>query len=184
MPTSLATPDDLTAYLGAEPPSAAQAAFLLDAATAVVRSYCGWSITKTEDVTVWTLDSRGGAVLTVPTLYLRSLVAVVVRGTPVELSEITFSASGVLVRPYHPWPVGLGAVAVQGTHGYDEPPADVKAVVCSLASRGVVLAGKGPVTSYRVGGVQINYAANGPDATGLSDAETRVLDGYRLREAR
>ncbi|WP_103353612.1 hypothetical protein [Amycolatopsis sp. CA-128772] len=184
MSTGLASPDDLTAYLGVEPPSAEQAAFLLAAATAVVRSYCGWSITKTEDVTAWTVDSRGGAVLTVPTLYLRSVVAVIVRGTPVDLSEITFSASGVLVRPRHPWPVGLGSVAVQGTHGYDQAPADVVAVVCSLASRGVALAGKGPVTSYRVGGVQVNYAANGVDATGLSTTETAVIDGYRLREAR
>lgn len=180
-PTALATPDELAAYLGGPPPNAAQATFALAAATGLVRSYCGWSITRVEDVTTWTVSGTGDYLLLVPTLSLRSVSSIVVDGTPIDTAGVSYSSSGVLRRRAHRWPSSTRLVVVEGQHGYDETPAELVAVVCSIASRAITLAGKGPVSSYRVGGVQVTYAQDSPgESIGLTDTERRVLDLYRL----
>jgi hypothetical protein len=177
----LATLDDLTAYLGVPPTNDAQATFMLSSASALVRLYCRWPITKVEDSTTWVVESNGTELLTVPTLALRSVTAVVVRGTPVDLSEVSYSASGVLYRRRYLWPISPDAVSVTGVSGYDDAPDELVAVVCSLASRTTVMAGRGPVGSYRVGGVQITYGKNSAgEVIGLSPIESAVLDRYRL----
>lgn len=182
MTTPLASLDDLTAYLAGPPANEGQATFLLDAMSALVRSYCRWSITKVEDSTTWAVDTDGSQLLTVPTLALRSVTGVSVRGTPVDLSEVDYGASGVLCRRLHPWPRGLAAVSVTGVHGYDEAPPEVAAVVCSLVSRSIALAGRGPVTQYRVGAISVSYGRgeNSGENVGLNPIESAVLDRYRL----
>ncbi|MGW5720780.1 hypothetical protein ACWEVP_31725 [Amycolatopsis sp. NPDC003865] len=177
----LASLDDLTAYLGVPPLNEAQSTFMLRSASALVRLHCRWPITKVEDSTTWVVDSNGTELLTVPTLALRSVTAVSVRGKPVDLSEVSYSASGVLCLRRYLWPVGPDAVTVTGVSGHDEPPDELVAVVCSLASRSTAMAGRGPVTAYRVGGIQVTYGRNGDgEVIGLSPIESAVLDRYRL----
>jgi hypothetical protein len=51
----LATVDDLTTYLGHPPANPQQAEWMLDGASAFVRTHCGWSISRETDV-VWPRD--------------------------------------------------------------------------------------------------------------------------------
>ena len=175
----LATPEDLAAYLGTPPSNPDQASFALDAASALVRGYCRWSITRDTDA-VWTLDGQGGRLLALPTLHLVDVRAVVVRGKPVTDAEP--AEAGMLYRRAG-WPRGFGAIEVRAAHGYDPVPRDIVAVVCSLAGRVLSMASLSGVSSYRVGGVQITYGRDGTDATAFTLAERLALDRHRLWDA-
>lgn len=185
-PAALATPDDLTAYLGAPPTNAAQAAWMLDTAAAIVRGYCGWSITQ--EAATWTLDADGGPMLLVPTLYLDTSTVTVTDNTPatgpVTVDPADYSASdiGVLTRRGYPyaWPAAARAVTVSATHGYATPPREITAVCCAMASRLIATAGLGPVSSYRVGGVGAYYRGSEGDTITVPTLEAAVLDQYRI----
>lgn len=172
----LATTDDLAAYLGEPPANPAQASFALDAASELVRTYCGWSITREPDA-AWTLDAIGGRLLALPTLHLIAVASVLVDGKPVDDAES--SSAGLLYR-HAGWPNGYGSVEVHADHGHDTTPRHIVAVVCSLASRLLATAGQGPVTGYRVGGVQITYGRDGGESIGVTLAERLVLDRHRV----
>lgn len=174
---ALATSEDLAAYLGQPPDNPSQAGFMLDAASAFVRSYCRWSITREPDA-VWTLDAAGGRLLAVPTLRLVSVSSVLVHGVE-RVGEIEASAAGLLYLQAG-WPTGYNAVVVRAEHGYDQTPRDVLAVVCALASRMLATPGVGPITSYRIGGVQISYGRDGAETIGLTQTEQTALTRYRL----
>jgi hypothetical protein len=173
---ALATSEDLAAYLGHPPDNPAQAGFMLDAASAFVRGYCRWSITS--EAAVWTLDAAGGRLLAVPTLHLVSVSSVLVRGVE-RVGEVEASAAGLLYLQAG-WPTGYNAVVVRAEHGYDQTPRDVLAVVCALASRMLAIPGAGLITSYRIGGVQINYGRDGAETAGLTQTEQTALDRHRL----
>jgi hypothetical protein len=145
----LATAEDLTAYLGQPPNNPTQAGFMLNAASAFVRGYCRWSITR--EAVVWTLDAAGGRLLAVPTLHLVSVASVLVHGVK-RVGEVEARADGLLYLQAG-WPTGYNAVVVRAEHGYDQTLRDVLAVVCALASRMLATPGAGPITSYRIGGV-------------------------------
>ena len=172
----LATSEDLAAYLGHPPDNPTQAGFMLDAASAFVRSYCRWSITS--EAVVWTLDATGGRLLAVPTLHLVSVASVLVHGAE-RVGEVEASAAGLLYL-HAGWPTGYNAVVVRAEHGYESTPRDVLAVVCALASRMLATPGAGPITSYRIGGVQINYGPGGAETVGLTQTEQTALTRYRL----
>jgi hypothetical protein len=196
-PAALASSDDLAAYLGTSPDSAAQATFMLDSASDVIRSYCGWSITQ-ETVT-WNLDADGSPVLLLPTLALDTDSPTVVDTTPttgpVTLTlgtDYTASAIGTLTRtgsPYR-WPSGDRVVTVTATHGYAEIPRSIRAVACSMASRMIATAGLGPASSYRVGHISTTFrtavlgagkvGGGEADSIALPAVESGVLDAYRI----
>lgn len=173
---ALASTDDLATYLGHPPANPSQAAFMLDAASAFVRGYCRWSITR--EAAVWMLDAAGGRLLAVPTLHLVSVSSVLVHGVE-RVGDVEASAAGLLYLQ-EGWPVAYNAVVVRAVHGYDQTPRDVLAVVCALASRMLATPGVGPITSYRIGGVQVSYGRDGAETVGLTLTEQTALTRYRL----
>jgi hypothetical protein len=168
----LATVDDLTTYLGHPPANPQQAEWMLDGASAFVRTHCGWSISRETDV-VWPRDASGGRLLTLPTLRLVAVASVLV-DVP-EWAGMLYRESG--------WPDALQSVTVVGTHGYtaEEMPRDIMAVVCGLSSRMASAAGKGSATVQRVGNVQTSYNRDGAEQVGLTGLEQAALDRYRIR---
>jgi hypothetical protein len=125
---------DLSVFNAKEPQQA------LDAAVAIVQSYCGWMIAPpaTTSVDVW---SRDGYTLVLPTLYLTAVNSITQNGVSIPTSNVTFetygtvrAVSGVLsatkvyfLRQYK--------VTVNFTHGYDDWPAVVKDVILLCAQR-------------------------------------------------
>lgn len=177
MPSPLASSPQLAAYLGGAPANAEQAAFALDAASGLVRAYCQWTISA--ETATWTLVGDGTPALLVPTLMLRGLTEIAVDGTAIDLDEVSFGRSGVINRSQS-WPA-RAQITVAADHGYVELPTELVAVVCSLASRWISGAGRGSMTSYRVGGVQASWGQNTPaESIGLHSHESAVLDRYRL----
>jgi hypothetical protein len=176
--TALATADDLEKYLGHPPANPDQATWYLDAASAFARSYCQWSISYEADVE-WTLDGPGGCLLALPTLHLIAVTALSVNDELVDPAELELSQTGLVVRRCG-WPHQLGGIVAVATHGYSETPRDVTAVVCSAASRMLGGAGKGSVTTERVGGVQVTWGREGAEASALSKTEVNALDRYKL----
>lgn len=174
---ALATTDDLAAYLGHPPANPGQAGFMLDAASEFVRGYCGWSITREVDA-VWTLDATGGRLLAVPTLHLVSVSSVLVRGVEC-VSEVEASTAGLLYRRGG-WPTGYRSVVVRAVHGHEQTPRDVLVVVCAVASRMLTVPGTGPVTSHRIGSVQVTYGPEGAETVGLTRIEEAALTRHRL----
>lgn len=182
----LATVDDLTTYLGHPPANPQQAEWMLDGASAFVRTHCGWSISRETDV-VWPRDASGGRLLTLPTLRLVAVASVLVdvpdwADAEEWVTTVTWSTAGMLYRESG-WPDALQSVTVVGTHGYtaEEMPRDIMAVVCGLSSRMASAAGKGSATVQRVGNVQTSYNRDGAEQAGLTGLEQAALDRYRIR---
>lgn len=123
----LAQPSDLES-LGEEGLPEAQARFLLQSATDLVRRACGWQISSvTETLTV---DGTGGSLLFLPTLHLRDVTGVRVDGSPVTIPA--WSTDGVLEGGF---PRGRRNIAVDALHGYVSVPQDVALLVARLALR-------------------------------------------------
>ncbi|GAB3467114.1 hypothetical protein [Actinophytocola sediminis] len=174
---ALATVDDLTAYLGHPPSNPTQAGWMLDAASEFVRGYCRWSITRETDV-VWTLDAAGGRLLAVPTLHLVSVSSILVHGVE-RVGEVETSSAGLLYL-HAGWPTAYRSVVVRAVHGHEQTPRDVLAVVCALTSRMLTTPGAGPMTSSRIGSVQITYGNDGAETAGLTRTEQIALARHRL----
>lgn len=185
----LATADQFDQYCGGAALTAEQTVqveFLLDAVSADVRSYCGWSISADNNVT-WTVDGDGSTVLAVPTLYLRAVDSVVSDGTTVVVADdLEWSEAGYLLNRNR-WPCKLRSVVVVGDHGHDPVPAELVTVVCSMVSRLRPTAGSGAASSVRIGdysetrpNTNVLTGAVGPDMLGASPTELRILDRYRI----
>jgi hypothetical protein len=122
----------------------------LDAALAMVRSYCGWNIapSASTSATLWSLDGR---TLSLPTLNLTAVTSVVQDGVTVDPATYTFERYGVIRLNYGGSFYRWTRVTVAFTHGYAAMPDDAAAVVLSLAqrsladTRGLVTGPSGPV---------------------------------------
>ena len=171
----LTTVDEWGNYTAA--PAPANAAALLAAASAKITRYCGWGIAR-ETVTGQVLDSDGGWLLRLPTLYLVSVTSVQVDGTAV--SDFTVSRRGMLDRRPGGWPEGFGRVTASYVHGYDPVPADLKALSVAVALRGRDTAtGR---TGLTVGAISETFDSAAA-AVDLSDLDRLSLDAYRLEPA-
>lgn len=104
------------------------------AALAAARRYCGWTVTPVaEDVTV-TVDGSGGPVLSLPSLYVTEVSAVVEDGVALDVADLRVSTNGqVRKRSGACWTSALGGVVVTMTHGYPAAP-DFDAAVEQAAS--------------------------------------------------
>lgn len=146
------------------------------AAAAAVRTYCNWHIapTITEELT---LDGSGGVIQPLPTLHLTAVAAVVEEGNDVPIVAGLWTEAGYLWRSSR-WTRQLRGLVATITHGFDECPLEVAAVVASLAKRGPVGTS---IERESAGGVSIGYGAGraaGP--IGLGAYEEAVLDHYRI----
>lgn len=161
--------DDLTAYLSGDPQAA------IDAATGLVRDYCGWHVTPVETQTL-TFRARGERAMLLPSLRVVAVRSVVVDGVPVDVDGIEWDPSGIL------WLGGVtGQVEAVVDHGFDEVPALV-AVILAAAAR--MQAAPDGATSVKIGTAAVTYSQTAPGQSGgvaLTDSERSQLDRYRLQ---
>lgn len=150
-----------------------------------VRDYVGWHVAPQRQDTVLVPALRSVWVL--PTLKLVTLDKVLdPTGAELDLGLYTANGVGVLTRsPGYPLWLGTYAnpstLAVTFTHGYDQPPATVTAVVQALATR--ALDNPYGYTRSQVGPFADFYSQTGQNQAaplGLLDAERALLDPYRL----
>jgi hypothetical protein len=148
---------------------------VLAMASDAARSYCGWRIDRGTDTFV--LDGSGSPLLMLPTLRVVEVLSVTEAGSAVTGWSV--SAMGALRHPTC-WGSGLSSVEVIVDHGWLEVPWDVQMVVCAAGYRLLNSGFDGSVQSERVGSYSVTYATGDGGGGGLTGAERRVLDRYRL----
>jgi hypothetical protein len=173
----LASVDELETHLGREL-DADQAELFLVLATGAVVAYCGWAL-EPEDTTMQ-LDGDGSSVLSLPTLHLVDLTALVVDGVDIDPAGTDWpiwSRKGQLYRRGG-WR-RHAVIEAEVSHGYDPIPDLLKLVALDLAARQV----HNPtgLASVTVGQVSRTWARTGTgDPMALSGLHERLLDRYRL----
>jgi hypothetical protein len=168
----LATTAELRRYLQ-RPIDEDVATLALASSSGLVRDYCGWSISYEE--TTFVVDGSGTTLLSLPTLYLVSVAAVSVNGIVLPAGAYTWTERGQLHNAVG-WPTGFRAVEVDCTHGYEQSPDAVRAVVLARAAVDAFNPGSA-LASKTVGAVTHTYR-DAPD--GLSALQAFQLDAYRL----
>jgi hypothetical protein len=155
---------------------------LLEAASALVRTYAGWHIAPVLTAQTMTVDGSGGTVQLLPTMRLTAVTSVseTTTGAAVLLSaladEYEWSEAGYLLKRGWTWTTRLRGVTAVVNHGYALVP-DVAHVVMMMAARaaaGVPMAG---VTQETTGPFSVTYGADG---VSLAAHELRALARYRL----
>lgn len=159
------------------------AQFMIDQATAYVRSYCGWHVTPVVTETI-TLSGAGPSleqramhyartrVLFLPSLHVVSVASVTQDGALVPSTDYMVDPAGFLVHSGD-WSSGVRSVVVTMTHGYDEAP-DLADVILARASRRQV--NPNAVTRTQAGPFSEQYEV----ASGFAPDELVALDRYRL----
>lgn len=158
--------------------AADRAEAMSEAASALVRGYCGWHLapTRVEEVTA---DGSGTCVQLLPTLRLVDLLTLTVDGTPVVIDTVGWSAAGVLTWP-RPFSCRPRSVSAQIEHGHPELP-EVTALCAGVIARAANTAPG--LSGWTVGSVTVTYDVPTAGAVGtlaLAPHELTVLDRYRL----
>ena len=93
------------------------------AALAAARRYCGWIVTPPATVTI-TVDGPGGRVLSLPSMQLTTVSAVVEDGVTLDVSDLRWSVDRAQVykKSGAYWTHNAGAITVTMTHGYTTAP--------------------------------------------------------------
>lgn len=149
--------------------------YFLSAASAYVRSYCGWHISpsRSETDVKRRIGSFGKIIL--PTLHLVSVEKLVVDDAVVDPGD------------YHWWPNGVvelknryrrdGYCLIDYTHGYAVVPDAVQSVVMELANTAQSLGGGTGVKGVTTPGYSITYGESGLE---LSPSQRDALAAYRI----
>lgn len=172
----LATTGELNTHLQREIDND-RATQVVQLASGAVRAYCGWNLSlATETLQV---AGSGTIVLTLPTLNLITVTAIVVDGTDLALDPLTVSWTrrGQLLRMAG-WP-HMATVDVTCEHGYAEIPDVVKLVTLELAGRAL----NNPEGLRRVTVGAVTREWGGSAAAGgaaLSELDQRLLDRYSI----
>lgn len=162
----LASPSDVAAF-------GAVSEAELEAAAAALRGECRWHIAPEVTETV-VVDSKGGALLLLPTLLLASVTQVrdLTGDTPAVLTGWRLSRDGFLVRPAG-WPLGVSAVEVTMTHGHPACPADLLPVLARRATDSASAA----ASQLRLGSLSVSSTPSGSQVTA---ADRSAVDRYRI----
>lgn len=169
---SLADPSELETHLQRTlDPTVAQQA--LDMASAAVRGYCGWELSR-EDTT-FGVEAGCSPLITLPTLYLLVVSEVRADGAVVDLvaAPINFSLKGQVWGLWTP----QGQYEFDVTHGYDPIPDVLKLVTLDLAAR--VISNPEGLTQATVGQVSRTWGSAGRGSP-MSALHERLLDRYAL----
>lgn len=160
----------------------------LDQAEGLVRGYCRWHIAPSRSGETYTLPEAAPYIM-LPTLYLTAVTAVVdADETDLTVGGITFTPDGVLRRGSLSqtglsywgswWP---GGTVVTYTHGYDEPPAEVTAVVQAIAQRAIDNPGSRTQVTDGPFSESFSLTSTGEAvALSLLSGDKAILDLYRL----
>lgn len=162
-----------------------------DATTAVcdaIRGYCRWHIAPLAVDDVMVVDnSFGRRVLALPTRRVTAVGSVVDRDGA-DIEDFEWSQSGVLERAVG-WPTGLRAVTVTLTHGFEEVPPAIRAVVQDMLRDYENAAAGGTVASVKLDDADVElsnpYAPRGTSSDvaarrSIGAAYGHILDRYRL----
>lgn len=159
----LAEAENYEALVGT-PPAGLDINALLEAASDLVRGYCGWHIAPRTTETV-RLDGSGGHSMMLPTLELVDVEAVSDADVTIDPLDIQWSRDGFLRRAGC-WTVRLRGVEVTMNHGFDPIPPGLVALVCTIAAR----AGASPagIVREQVGPASLTYSQVGSNVAGGS----------------
>lgn len=174
----LATPEALVRALRGAPVAPDLANDLLTRASAIVRGHCGWHITKQEGVE-FVCDGPGTQTLFLPTLALSFVTSVTEDGAAVPTADLEWSTAGMIRRRSRRcWTDRLSGVRVIATHGVEAAPADVAAVVVTLAAKAYA-----NPTGQQSAAAGVTNDGFGPDhgPVSLTIAERNLLSPWRVR---
>jgi len=194
---ALATVEDIEARLGRDltTEEAVRASAMLADMSAMIRSYTGQDFTVTDDDQV-TLRGVGGEIRLPqrPVTEVSTVVAIGGDGLPdVPLVDWVWDGidtirvgdgSFVINLPEVWWDDDgyPGTYRVTYSHGYEETPGDVLAVICGAILR--VFINPNGYRSETVGSYSVTYASPGAGetvGTSLTRADRLVLDRYRRK---
>lgn len=148
------------------------------AALAAARGYCGWMVTPPETVTI-TVDGPGGSVLSLPTLKLTTLTAVIEDGVALDVDDLLVSENRglVLKKSGAFWSRRYAGITVTMTHGHAAAP-DFDAAVeqAAKALSSAMIRDDPALTVKKVDDVQYTWAA-GVQGNALNEA---LLAPYRI----
>lgn len=136
------------------------------ATVADVRAFCGWHIAPEVTETL-TLDGPGAPILVLPTLRVVDLTSISDDGSVVTDPE--WSATG-MVRRYC-WTHKFRGIEATLTHGFEEWPAELLAVMTELAGASASLAG---VKTVAAGSHQVTFESS------MRPSQRDVLGRYQL----
>lgn len=180
---SLATPEQYAALTGT--PVNPDIQPVLDAASALIRRYCGWHISPVmqEEMIV---DGAGGHVQNLPTLNLVNLLALeeLMPGGTVNVyppTEVEWSRNGYL-RKVGCWTERFQAITATVEHGYDEGDCLDLAMLCATMAARAVASPFGE-KQQTVGSVTVALSSGASGAAGgvaLYPDQAAQLDAYRL----
>lgn len=145
------------------------------AATAAIRNYCGWHIAPVV-TEVLTVNGSGSTSLVLPTLRIADITSVEEDGQVLDADAYEWSADGWLRK--HCWTRRLRGVKVSLSHGYDDCPGEIEALIKSLAANSGVPVRAASVTigPFSASGITEQGMA-GPIAIGAYEAG--ILNKYR-----
>lgn len=154
--------------------------FFVEAATAAVRTYCGWHIAPSLEVIDGRYQCGERGLIMLNSLRVTAVDSVIVDGRQLETSEFDWDECGFITRRQASWPSDPYAL-VSFTHGHSECPADVAAVVFEVASKAMSLPAI-PAKSFEASGGPFRLSLSGAAlGTALSDDHKDRLASYRLQ---
>lgn len=170
-------------------PADPTAALMLDAASNLIRRFCGWHIYPSVAM-VLIVDGPGGTVLQLPTRYLTDVASITEAGQVTDPSVYRWSQLGEVERssPFWQngywvnfWKQGFRLIEVSFTSGYDTPPPELTTMVMSMTAR--ALASPTGVTREQAGGVAVQYGLTSTHSSGglaLMTNDMEMLQPYRI----
>lgn len=142
------------------------------AACEAVRSFCRWHVTP-EIAETFTVAGQRGTLVSLPSLRVTSVTSVIDGGTAVL--EPDWTPDGLLYTSRS----DRRTVVVDVTHGYEDCPADVHAVLLNMVGAAVAVPAGAERLQSGPHGVTFSTAARS-GASSLSEAHQVALGAYRL----
>lgn len=161
--TTFTTPEEQTA-----------ATLALELASGAVRAYCGWPISRTQEIIE--AYGEGSTVLTIPTLMLQGVTSITVDGTDLSAADYVWTVKGQIYRDAG-WP-RFSIATLDIDHGYDVIPDLLKLVTLDLAGKQI----QNPegLVSATVGEVSRTWSNSTTSAEKLTTLTQTLLDRYRV----
>lgn len=177
----LATADELADFLDDATIPATRAELMLDLVSGLVRAELGQALHPVVDDVV-RVHGTGTELLTLPEVPVGEVASIVEDpdGAATELTsgvDFDWSPDGLLFRLSGTWRRRYRWYEITYSHGYDEIPDGIKAVVLRVAARGVV--NPEGLATEQVQSAGVGYAFDDSRMLTLSAPDRRSLDRYR-----
>lgn len=150
-----------------------------EAALAAARRYCGWVVapSTSEDAII---DGPGGRMLSLRTLHLNTITAVIEDDVVLDVADLRWSATGaVFKKDGRRWSCNPGAITVTMEHGYDDAP-DFDAAVAAIAAGLAASTIRDDAAQIKKKVDDVEYGWDATAAAGVLALHTDLLDPYRI----